>query len=119
MIITAVCLDLSEPPLAFSHSPGCMFLTDVPDAPSAGTDPQLAPLCFLVSHNPLLYSLVSKATAGKIRQLERIIGDDPGKGPVLMRRTTTSEGSGRVLKVPVLVLWFCRPAGNRSSVCPG
>uniref|UniRef100_A0A3B5MDG8 D-glutamate cyclase-like C-terminal domain-containing protein n=1 Tax=Xiphophorus couchianus TaxID=32473 RepID=A0A3B5MDG8_9TELE len=69
----------SKPPLAFSHSPGCMFLTDVPDAPSAGTDPQLAPLCFLVSHNPLLYSLVSKATAGKIRQLERIIGDDPGE----------------------------------------
>ncbi|XP_023208642.1 D-glutamate cyclase, mitochondrial isoform X2 [Xiphophorus maculatus] len=69
----------SKPPLAFSHSPGCMFLTDVPDAPSTGTDPQLAPLCFLVSHNPLLYSLVSKATAGKIRQLERIIGDDPGQ----------------------------------------
>ncbi|PWA16344.1 hypothetical protein CCH79_00004339 [Gambusia affinis] len=69
----------SKPPLAFSHSPGCMFLTDVPDTPSAGTDPQLAPLCFLVTHNPLLYSLVSKATAEKIRQLERIIGDDPGQ----------------------------------------
>ncbi|XP_014878837.1 UPF0317 protein C14orf159 homolog, mitochondrial isoform X2 [Poecilia latipinna] len=69
----------SKPPLAFSHSPGCMFLTDIPDAPSANTDPQLTPLCFLVTHNPLLYSLVSKATAGKIRQLERIIGDDPGQ----------------------------------------
>ncbi|KAM4723804.1 D-glutamate cyclase, mitochondrial isoform 2-T2 [Anableps anableps] len=67
----------SKPPLAFSHAPGCMFLTDVPD--SASTDPEPAPLCFQVTHNPLLYSLVSTATAAKIRQLERIIGDDPGQ----------------------------------------
>ncbi|XP_030615060.1 D-glutamate cyclase, mitochondrial isoform X2 [Archocentrus centrarchus] len=77
----------SKPPLAFSHSPGCMFLTDVPDSPCSTItqpsdtkpSPELSPLCFQVSQNPLLYSLVSQATAVKIRQLETIIGDDPGE----------------------------------------
>ncbi|XP_047201236.1 D-glutamate cyclase, mitochondrial isoform X2 [Girardinichthys multiradiatus] len=73
----------SKPALAFSHSPGCMFLTDIPDSPSPSNnmnpDLKLTPLCFQVTQNPLLYSLVSKAAAGKIRQLEQIIGDDPGQ----------------------------------------
>lgn len=70
----------SKPPLAFSHSPGCMFLTDIPDSPpSSGLDPELTPLCLQITHNPLLYSLVSKKTVEKIRELERIIGDDPGQ----------------------------------------
>lgn len=79
----------AEPPLAFSHSPGCMFLTDVPDSstplPSDSADPpsadpklELSPLCFQISHSPLLYSLASKGAVAKIRELERIIGDDPG-----------------------------------------
>nr|XP_046268557.1 D-glutamate cyclase, mitochondrial isoform X2 [Scatophagus argus] len=84
----------SKPPLAFSHSPGCMFLTDIPDsAPSSPTPPpsdsvnppttdpdvELIPLCFLVSHNPLWYSLASQRAVAKIRQLERVIGEDPGQ----------------------------------------
>lgn len=84
----------SKPSLAFSHSPGCMFLTDIPDSstssptppPSGGVDPaatdsspDLIPLCFLVSHNPLLYSLASQRAVAKIRQLETIIGEDPGE----------------------------------------
>ncbi|XP_020496942.3 D-glutamate cyclase, mitochondrial isoform X1 [Labrus bergylta] len=84
----------SKPPLAFSHSPGCMFLTDVPDSststlkpparegvdPAASApDPELIPLSFLVSHNPLMYSLASKSAVAKIRQLETIIGEDPGQ----------------------------------------
>ncbi|XP_034713569.1 D-glutamate cyclase, mitochondrial isoform X2 [Etheostoma cragini] len=83
-----------EPSLAFSHAPGCMFLTDVPDSspsslitpPSEGVDSpsadhnlELIPLCFLVSHNPLLYSLASQRAVAKIRQLEMIIGEDPGQ----------------------------------------
>jgi len=64
-----------------------MFLTDIPDSPSsditnplnAKPSPELTPLCFPVSHNPLMYSLVSKAAVAKIRQLETIIGDDPGR----------------------------------------
>lgn len=74
----------SEPSLAFSHSPGCMFLTDVPDSPSSDflrtkPDPELTPLCFCISHDPLHYSLASKAATAKIRQLEKIIGEDPGE----------------------------------------
>lgn len=80
----------AEPPLAFSHSPGCMFLTDVSDSstplpsdsadsPSADPNLELSPLCFQISHSPLLYSLASKRAVAKIRELERIIGDDPGK----------------------------------------
>ncbi|XP_070835182.1 D-glutamate cyclase, mitochondrial isoform X2 [Chaetodon trifascialis] len=80
----------SKPTLAFSHSPGCMFLTDIPDSSSSSPIPlpsdrsimdpsmELIPLCFLVSHDPLLYSLASQRAVAKIRHLERIIGEDPG-----------------------------------------
>ncbi|XP_008314784.1 D-glutamate cyclase, mitochondrial-like isoform X2 [Cynoglossus semilaevis] len=83
----------SKVPLAFSHSPGCMFLTDIPDSstsiitptpnsdnpPNNQLNPELTPLSFLVSHNPLLYSLVSRRAVAKIRHLEMIIGEDPGE----------------------------------------
>ncbi|XP_054469741.1 D-glutamate cyclase, mitochondrial isoform X2 [Anoplopoma fimbria] len=85
----------SKPSLAFSHSPGCMFLTDIPDSPSSSPTPppsegsvgspstdhnlDLIPFCFLVSHNPLLYSLASQGAVAKIRQLQTIIGEDPGQ----------------------------------------
>ncbi|KAM3871402.1 D-glutamate cyclase, mitochondrial [Diretmus argenteus] len=83
----------SKPSLAFSHSPGCMFLTDIPDSspfpqtppanPAASLatsrDPELTPLSFLVSHDPLLYSLASQRAVGRIRQLEMIVGEDPGE----------------------------------------
>uniref|UniRef100_A0A8D3EAT2 D-glutamate cyclase n=1 Tax=Scophthalmus maximus TaxID=52904 RepID=A0A8D3EAT2_SCOMX len=42
----------SKPPLAFSHSPGCMFLTDIPDSSSSPLTPE---------------------------KLEMTIGDDPGQ----------------------------------------
>ncbi|KAM9355031.1 D-glutamate cyclase, mitochondrial [Pholidichthys leucotaenia] len=71
----------SEPVLAFSHSPGCMFLTDVPDSPpsEAALAPELTPLSFQLSHNPLFYSMVSRGVVTKIRQLEKIIIEDPGQ----------------------------------------
>ncbi|CAN9502028.1 unnamed protein product [Ophioblennius macclurei] len=71
----------SKPSLAFSHSPGCMFLTDVPDSPPSETKlaPELTPLCFQVSQSPLLYSLASQRAVKKIRELEDIIGEDPGQ----------------------------------------
>ncbi|XP_068195334.1 D-glutamate cyclase, mitochondrial [Antennarius striatus] len=84
----------SKVSLAFTHSPGCLFLTDIPDStptsilspPTRGLDPlitdlspELIPLCFQISHNPLLYSLASKKAVTKIRQLESIIGQDPGQ----------------------------------------
>lgn len=77
----------TEPSLAFSHSPGCMFLTDIPvppfsesvDPPTSNPNLQMIPLCFRVSNNPLLYSLASQGVVEKIRQLEKIIQEDPGK----------------------------------------
>ncbi|XP_074548984.1 D-glutamate cyclase, mitochondrial [Halichoeres trimaculatus] len=80
----------SKPPVAFSHSPGCMFLTDVPDSSTSTpkpltcdgvdpSDPEMTPLSCLISHEPLLYSLASKRSVAKIRRLETIIGEDPGQ----------------------------------------
>ncbi|KAM3594073.1 uncharacterized protein V6R79_001797 [Siganus canaliculatus] len=91
--VTAIeAIRYSKPPLAFSHSPGCMFLTDIPDSSTSvpprpdishpatmDLNPELTPLCILVSHNPLLYSLASKRVVDKIRRLETIIGEDPGE----------------------------------------
>ncbi|CAL8296345.1 unnamed protein product [Arctogadus glacialis] len=75
--VTAVeAIHNSKPPLAFSHSPGSMFLTDIPDTPLPTS--QLSPCCFLISQDPLLYSLASEGAVGKIRQLEKVIGEDPG-----------------------------------------
>ncbi|XP_061552497.1 D-glutamate cyclase, mitochondrial isoform X2 [Phycodurus eques] len=80
----------SKPSLAFSHSPGCMFLTDVKDSSlvshtpdskksqATSLTPELTPLCFQISQNPLLYSLASQRAVAKIRQLDTIIGEDPG-----------------------------------------
>lgn len=42
-------------------------------------DPELTPLSFLVSHDPLFYSLASRRAVARIRALEKLIGEDPGK----------------------------------------
>lgn len=88
--LALVFLIFLESSLAFSHSPGCMFLCDVQDAPvnaaseSAGHDAsgELIPGPFLISRDPLLYSLASQKVVSKIRELERIIGEDPGAAPL-------------------------------------
>ncbi|KAM5129263.1 D-glutamate cyclase, mitochondrial isoform 1-T2 [Mantella aurantiaca] len=64
--------------LAFTHSPGCMFITDVKNEDSQGPDSGLTPLVIRISSDPLHYSLVSRRAADKIRALEEIIGVDPG-----------------------------------------
>ncbi|KAF3701547.1 D-glutamate cyclase, mitochondrial [Channa argus] len=83
----------SKPSLAISNSPDCMFLTDIPASSSSTITPptesmapsyskpnsEQAPLCFLVSHNPLLYSLACQRVVARIRELEMIIGEDPGQ----------------------------------------
>ncbi|XP_075700467.1 D-glutamate cyclase, mitochondrial isoform X2 [Rhinoderma darwinii] len=65
-------------PLAFTHSPGCMFITDVKneDAPDPCTEE--GPIVVQISSDPLHYSLVSQRIAEKIRSLEEIVGIDPG-----------------------------------------
>ncbi|XP_061842869.1 D-glutamate cyclase, mitochondrial isoform X2 [Nerophis lumbriciformis] len=81
----------SKPSLAFTHSPGSVDLTDAresspmwPPPHSMGSEvtslpPELTPLCFLISPNPLFYSLASQRAVSKIRKLEAIIGEDPGQ----------------------------------------
>ncbi|KAM8921634.1 D-glutamate cyclase, mitochondrial [Pelodytes ibericus] len=64
--------------LAFTHSPGCMFVTDLKSETTAGTQPDENPEVLQISSDPLHYSLVSQKTADNIRALEDIIGVDPG-----------------------------------------
>ncbi|XP_044293116.1 D-glutamate cyclase, mitochondrial isoform X2 [Varanus komodoensis] len=63
-------------PLAFTHSPGCMFITDLKDE-DAACDKEL-PEVYCIGQNPLHYSITSAAAVQKIRCLEEMIGVDPG-----------------------------------------
>ncbi|KAM4662606.1 D-glutamate cyclase, mitochondrial isoform 2-T4 [Discoglossus pictus] len=65
-------------PLAFTHSPGCMFITDLKNEDIATNLAQEIPEVVQISSNPLHYSMVSKCTAEKIRDLETAVGIDPG-----------------------------------------
>ncbi|XP_066463656.1 D-glutamate cyclase, mitochondrial isoform X1 [Eleutherodactylus coqui] len=65
-------------PLAFTHSPGCMFITDVKNEDTSDPCIKEKPIVVQISSDPLHYSLVSQWTAEKIRSLEEIIGIDPG-----------------------------------------
>ncbi|KAG9336084.1 hypothetical protein JZ751_002431 [Albula glossodonta] len=57
-----------------------MFLSDRESSPAHLTsDPEQCPMALCISQQPLRYSLVSKATAQRIRTLEKIIGEDPGE----------------------------------------
>uniref|UniRef100_A0A8C4XS24 D-glutamate cyclase, mitochondrial n=1 Tax=Falco tinnunculus TaxID=100819 RepID=A0A8C4XS24_FALTI len=74
-------------PLAFTHSPGCMFVTDLKNddvtVRSSGEVPQV----HCISQDPLHYSIVSAEAAQKIRTLETLIGIDPGeRGIAPLRR---------------------------------
>ncbi|NXH41368.1 GLUCM protein, partial [Dicaeum eximium] len=64
-------------PLAFTHSPGCMFITDQKsdNFRSLGGVPQV----HCISQDPLHFSIVSAEAAQKIKTLETLIGIDPGE----------------------------------------
>lgn len=87
-------LFFSEPALAFTHSPGCMFVTDKEDTATSSTSPMdkpsECPLTFCISQNPLHYSIASKATVQQIRQLEEIAVEDPGEHPLWLDITSKS-----------------------------
>ncbi|PIO31943.1 hypothetical protein AB205_0041760, partial [Aquarana catesbeiana] len=68
----------AESPLAFTHSPGCMFITDIKNEEAPESDSGQTPAVVQISSDPLQYSLVSQRAADKIRALEKIIGVDPG-----------------------------------------
>ncbi|NWV23970.1 GLUCM protein, partial [Origma solitaria] len=72
-------------PLAFTHSPGCMFITDLKNdnVRSLGGVPQV----HCISQDPLHFSIVSAEAAQKINSLEALIGIDPGdRGIMHLRR---------------------------------
>lgn len=70
----------SRAPLAFTHSPGCMFITDLKNdsVRALGGVPQV-PQVHCISRDPLHYSIVSAEAAQKINTLETLIGIDPGE----------------------------------------
>ncbi|XP_075007359.1 D-glutamate cyclase, mitochondrial isoform X3 [Calonectris borealis] len=71
-------------PLAFTHSPGCMFITDLKNDSVTVRSSREVPQVHCISQDPLRYSIVSAEAAQKIRTLEALIGIDPGilKRPV-------------------------------------
>ncbi|XP_070787599.1 D-glutamate cyclase, mitochondrial isoform X1 [Pituophis catenifer annectens] len=65
-------------PLAFTHSPGCMFITDLEVEDDASGNDKDLPEVYCISQDPLHYSIASTAAVKKIRGLENIIAIDPG-----------------------------------------
>ncbi|NXC40283.1 GLUCM protein, partial [Penelope pileata] len=74
-------------PLAFTHSPGCMFITDLKNDSATVRSSREVPEVHCISQDPLRYSVVSAEAAQKIRTLESLIGTDPGdRGIVHLHR---------------------------------
>ncbi|NXS94960.1 GLUCM protein, partial [Jacana jacana] len=65
-------------PLAFTHSPGCMFVTDLKNDHVTARSSREVPQVHRISQDPLHYSIVSAEAAQKVRNLETLIGIDPG-----------------------------------------
>ncbi|XP_072895492.1 D-glutamate cyclase, mitochondrial isoform X1 [Hemitrygon akajei] len=68
-------------PLAFTHAPGSMFLTDLRSerlVTGGGTSSLETPQVFCISENPPHYSVASLSAVEKIRALERLLQQDPG-----------------------------------------
>ncbi|KAM9147428.1 D-glutamate cyclase, mitochondrial isoform 2-T4 [Pangshura tecta] len=67
-----------ESPLAFTHSPECMFITDLKNEDAPVHNSKEIPKVHCISQNPLHYSIASETAVQKIRELESLIGVDPG-----------------------------------------
>ncbi|NXG52271.1 GLUCM protein, partial [Psilopogon haemacephalus] len=80
-------------PLAFTHSPGCMFITDLKNNDATVSSSREVPQVHCISQNPLHYSIVSAEAAQKIKTLETLIGIDPGERGIIHLR-----GQGELLK---------------------
>ncbi|XP_075782836.1 D-glutamate cyclase, mitochondrial isoform X1 [Pelodiscus sinensis] len=65
-------------PLAFTHSPDCTFITDLKNEDVAVHNSKEIPTVHCISQNPLHYSIASATAIQKIRNLESLIGIDPG-----------------------------------------
>ncbi|XP_057200705.1 D-glutamate cyclase, mitochondrial isoform X2 [Triplophysa rosa] len=66
--------------LAFTHSPGCMFLTDqkAETVSPVALEPAECPLTFCISQNPQHYSMASKRAVQQIQAIEELVVEDPG-----------------------------------------
>ncbi|NWJ05652.1 GLUCM protein, partial [Crypturellus undulatus] len=77
----------SRSPLAFTHSPGCMFITDLKNNEGSVGSSREVPQVHCISEDPLRYSIVSAEAAQKIKKLESLIGIDPGdRGIIHLQR---------------------------------
>uniref|UniRef100_A0A8D0EXD8 D-glutamate cyclase, mitochondrial n=1 Tax=Strix occidentalis caurina TaxID=311401 RepID=A0A8D0EXD8_STROC len=76
--VTGVEAVINCTPLAFTHSPGCMFVTDLRNDNVTGRSSREIPQVHCISQDPLHYSIVSAEAAQKIKTLETLIGIDPG-----------------------------------------
>ncbi|NXW47425.1 GLUCM protein, partial [Nyctiprogne leucopyga] len=70
-------------PLAFTHSPGCMFITDLKNDNVTVRSSREVPQVHCISQDPLHYSIVSSEAAQKIKTLETLIGIDPGNRGII------------------------------------
>ncbi|NXT76914.1 GLUCM protein, partial [Zapornia atra] len=74
-------------PLAFTHSPGCMFITDLKNDSVAVRSSREITQVHCISQDPLHYTIVSSEAAQKIKTLETLIGIDPGdRGIIHLQR---------------------------------
>ncbi|XP_041071191.1 D-glutamate cyclase, mitochondrial isoform X1 [Carcharodon carcharias] len=68
-------------PLAFTHAPGCMFITDLRSEQEVSSNYAAdteTPCVFCISQNPLHYSVASVTTVKKFKALDTLIQQDPG-----------------------------------------
>ncbi|XP_030339075.1 D-glutamate cyclase, mitochondrial isoform X2 [Strigops habroptila] len=65
-------------PLAFTPSPGCMFITDLKNDNVTFRSSKEVPQVHCISQDPLHYSIVSAEAAQKIKTLETLVAVDPG-----------------------------------------
>lgn len=79
-MLTFLFCNVAEPALAFTHSPGCMFITDqkAETVSPLTLEPAQCPLTFCISQNPQLYSMASKRAVQQIRAIEELVVEDPG-----------------------------------------
>ncbi|XP_001923890.1 D-glutamate cyclase, mitochondrial isoform X1 [Danio rerio] len=66
--------------LAFTHSPGCMFITDqkAEAISPLSLEPAQRPLTFRISQDPQHYSMASERAVQQIRAIEELAVEDPG-----------------------------------------
>ncbi|KAI8504423.1 hypothetical protein Bbelb_175410 [Branchiostoma belcheri] len=79
-VTTQPAVQSAKSSLAFTHSPGCMFVADVmATVPTTTASSADTPKVVQVSQEPLLYSAASELAVDQIQRLEKAIQADPGK----------------------------------------